>query len=233
MFSKKDVLASFDQELMLILHIASYATPDDLSYKTWSKQRSTLELMQYMTYMWTTFLSMVIDAWFGSEQYKAVAEEASSLKLADFAVHMQKQHEFIKKTIIDMSDEDLQQEKEVFWQTQSVATWIVNSLLKFFVAYRMQLFMQLKASWHDTLATSDLRMGKKKRIEKVLNLCLYISKKTSRSEVFLTLNRYLREKINYFSIFCNSYYVRVHVIHNYEESRLVVWYFSIIIKICN
>jgi len=27
---------------------------------------------------------------------------------------MQKQHEFIKKTIIDMSDEDLQQEKEVF-----------------------------------------------------------------------------------------------------------------------
>jgi hypothetical protein len=41
-----------------------------------------------------------------------------------------------------------------------IRLWLVNVVLRQFAAYRMQLFLYLKASGHPELGTSDCWMGK-------------------------------------------------------------------------
>ena len=58
------------------------------------------------------------------------------------------------------SDSDLRAEKELFGARASRGAWLVNLVLSHYVAYRMQLFLSLKASGREELNTINLWLGK-------------------------------------------------------------------------
>jgi hypothetical protein len=106
--TKQELVASLQQEVRVFLHLASKVDSMKLDYRPTSKQRSTLELVQYMAIMGP--------------------------------IH-------------------LRAEIEMFGQKATRGLWIVRLVWCHYAAYRMQLFLYLKASGREELSTLNLWVG--------------------------------------------------------------------------
>ena len=58
-----------------------------------------------------------------------------------------------------LSDTDLRTEMEMFGSKASRGSWLVSLVLCHYVAYRMQLFLYLKACGREDLSTMNLWAG--------------------------------------------------------------------------
>jgi hypothetical protein len=71
---------------------------------------------------------------------------------------MDEQTKFAKKAIIALTDEDLKKESTIFGSTLSLPMFLLQTL-KSATAYKMQLFLYIKASGNSDIGTSNLWGG--------------------------------------------------------------------------
>jgi len=57
--TKDELIGSLKQEIRILLHLASKVDPAKLDYRPTAKQRSTLELLQYMAIMGPTQIAVI------------------------------------------------------------------------------------------------------------------------------------------------------------------------------
>lgn len=161
--TKDELLASLQNEVRLLLHLASKVDATSADYRPTPKQRSTLELLQYLTIMAPIHLRGVLGEKFDMEEWRkawTMGEGAASAMRLDEAVEsIGKQPAMFSKLLGELSDDDLRTEIEIFGKKSSRGSLIVNLVLCHLSAYRMQLFLYLKESGRTELNTVNLWMG--------------------------------------------------------------------------
>jgi len=161
--TKEEAIGALQDEVRIVLHLASKIEPQMLDYRPSPKQRSLLELLQYFVVMAPAQLTAIVAGDFTMEGFRAkwqpaeAAAKAMSLEEAKAAIA--KQSALFAQLIGPLADADLRTPVEMFGRKASRGFWIVRLPLSHYAAYRMQLFLYLKACGREELNTMNLWMG--------------------------------------------------------------------------
>ena len=146
-------------EIDVIKFLGAKTPPDKLDYRPSPGQRSALELLQYLTLCGHRIAEVVLtENWALREEY---AKESELVTLETFAAAMDRQADRLRTLVAGIADEE--------WSTRTVRLpWghetsvpglLLNATIKFLVAYRMQLFLYLKAMGRTDLGTAQCWLG--------------------------------------------------------------------------
>ena len=161
--TKDELIGTLQHEVRILLHLASKVDPAKLDYRPTPKQRSLLELLQYLTIMPLIHLRTIhsgvftFDAWRDSWRSEQAAAKARNLE--DVKAAIAKQSAFIADVLGSCSDEDLRIPMEMFGSRASRGSWMVRLVLCHYVAYRTQLFLYLKSCGREELSTMNFWAG--------------------------------------------------------------------------
>lgn len=161
--TKEELIASLQHEVRVLLHLASKVDPGMLDYRPKPKQRSLLELLQYLTIMGPIHLRQIksgvfeISEW--SKTWRTEEAAAKQRNLVEVREALGNQPALFADVLGSCSDADLRAEITMFGNKQSRGSWFVWMVLCHYAAYRMQLFLYLKACGRDELSTMNLWAG--------------------------------------------------------------------------
>lgn len=157
--TKSELITSLQNEVRILLHLASKIDRDQLDYRPSPKQRSTIELLKYLTAMGPGLVQAAKAGAFDTVAWTA-ATKAAEARDFDQTVAAIAAHADTYATLLgDMSDADFRGEVEMFGSKTTRGAFIVNLVLCGCAAYRTQLFLYLKACGRDELGTMNLWAG--------------------------------------------------------------------------
>jgi len=157
--TKSELLNALENEVRILLHLASKIDRTKLDYRPTPKQRSTIELLRYLSVMGPRWLRYVKTGTFDAAAWTAAEQAAESLDF-DQAVAAITLHTDAYATLLaDMSDADLRAEIAGLGVKGTRGALIVTYVLCECAVYRMQLFLYLKACGREELSTWNLRAG--------------------------------------------------------------------------
>lgn len=156
MFSVENFIASYRKESAICVHLFSRIPSGGLEYRPTPGQRSTLELLRYLTVGPANGVRRVLagDWTLG----RPAAEASKNMPPSDFVRVMQMQTEDAMRELAAFDPLRLMTETFTFpWgETLSKGEGLVNAPLKWLVGYRMQLFLYLKSAGAKDLGTRDV-----------------------------------------------------------------------------
>ena len=159
MVSKVEILSSISDEIKIIKHLASKIKAEHLGYQPSDKQRTMLQLLQYLTYCGMGSATTVVT---GTRDHgKKMNEDSTKDTLNNFSAAMDDQMKHIVDILKDLDDHALNEKdsSQPWGVTQKAGAALINKSLKFLVGYRMQLFLYMKAAGITGLATSNCWLG--------------------------------------------------------------------------
>jgi hypothetical protein len=161
--TKEEAIAALQNEVRLAIHLISKIEPSMLDYRPSPKQRSLIELVRYFVIMAPVQLRFVVAGNFTMETWVQVwrADEtiAKAMSLDQAKAAIAKQPALFSELLAPCTDADFRKEIEMFGNKATRGMWIVRLPLTHFAAYRMQLFLYLKACGRDELNTMNLWAG--------------------------------------------------------------------------
>lgn len=157
--TKSELVASLQNEVRILLHLASKIDRAQLDYRPTSKQRSTLELLQYLTMMGPALVQAAKAGKFDEAAWTAAERAAAARDFDQTLAAIAAQANAYSTLLADLSDADLRAEIEPFGEKATRGAFIVTWVLCGCAAYRTQLFLYLKACGRDELGTMNLWAG--------------------------------------------------------------------------
>jgi hypothetical protein len=157
--TKSELIASLQNEVRILLHLASKIDRAQLDYRPTPKQRSTLELLQYLTMMGPALVQAAKAGKFDEAAWTASERAAAARDFDQTLAAIAAQTNTYATLLADLSDADLRAEIAPFGDTATRGAFIVNWVLCGCAAYRTQLFLYLKACGRDELGTMNLWAG--------------------------------------------------------------------------
>jgi len=161
--TKDELMGRLQHEVKILLHLVSEVDPAKLDYRPAPKQRSLGELLKYLTVFVPIHLRTIkagildMDAW--REAWQTEEQAAQPRSLSEIRDAIAKQPDFFSELVKPLTDAELRAEMEMFGHRASRGEWLVWMVLCHYVAYRMQLFLYLKACGREELSTTDLWVG--------------------------------------------------------------------------
>ena len=157
--TKNELIGSLQHEVRVLLHLASKVDRSMLDYRPTPKQRSTLELLKYLSLMGPGLVAAAKSGTFDRERW-VEADKVAQARDFDQTVAAIAEHVDLYQTLLgDMSDADFRVEIEMFGQKTTRGAFIINLVKGGCAAYRTQLFCYLKACGRDELGTMNLWAG--------------------------------------------------------------------------
>jgi hypothetical protein len=160
MYTKASFLKSIALEAKIMKHLVAQIPAGQADWRLTPPQRSTLELSRFLTFMpYASVEFALTQAWDKWDGHEAAAKE---LQPADFAKAMDRQMKGITRLLAGHTDAALRRKTTKHWNgtKMTLGDALVEMVLKTMTAYRMQLFLQVKASGAPHLASSDCWQGK-------------------------------------------------------------------------
>lgn len=158
--SKAELIASLQTEVRLAVHLVSKAAPAHLDYRPSASQRSTLELIRYISMMgptiirWSLANTSDFEIWIRGE----TASKERSFEQAKDAIAAQ--HAEYAHLLAELTDADFRAEVSDFEGNKtSRGAFLTNLVLGGCAAYRMQLFLYLKATSAPGINSANLWSG--------------------------------------------------------------------------
>ena len=157
--TKRELIASLQHEVHILLHLTSKIDRQQLAYRPGAKQRSTLELLRYLTVMGPELITAVKAGRFDVASWIAALREADARDFDQTVASIGTQRTVYADLISSIPDAAFRDEIEMFGRKASRGSIIVNIVLGGCAAYRTQLFLYLKACGRDELSTTNLWAG--------------------------------------------------------------------------
>ena len=157
--TKSELLTALQNEVRILQHLIGKIDRTAIDYRPTAKQRSTLDLLRYLSFMGPTLVRMANNqADFGTWKAESEAAEARNF---DQTVALIAEHKKTYETLINgMSDETLRSEIDNFDGSKtSRGVFILKYVLQGHAAYRTQLFLYLKSCGREELNTRNLWGG--------------------------------------------------------------------------
>jgi hypothetical protein len=157
--TKSELIFSLKHEVRILLHLASKVDRAELDYRPTPKQRSTLELLQYLTIMGPELIKFAKAGAFDVAAWTAAEATAKGLDFDQVLAAIAAQADTYPSLLADVSDADFRDEITMFGSRTTRGAFIVNLVLCGCAAYRTQLFVYLKACGREDLSTINLWAG--------------------------------------------------------------------------
>ena len=157
--TKAELIDSLQNEVRILLHLAGKIDRGKLDYRPTPKQRSTLELVQYLTIMGPALLQAAKAGLFDPAKWTAAEHAAAGRDFDQTVAALGRVTDEYAALLADVSDADLRAEIDLFGGRTSRGAFIVNQVLCGCAAYRTQLFLYLKACGREELSTLNLWAG--------------------------------------------------------------------------
>jgi hypothetical protein len=161
--TKEELVATLQQEVRILVHLAGKVDRSKLDYRPTPKQRSTLELLQYLAIMGPTQIAVIKKGVFDRPALSAVwspAEAASKAMTFDQALAaIGKQSYEYAHLLNEWTEADFRSEVDIFGNIRSRGRLLVDQVLGGHAAYRTQLFCYLKSCGREELNTMNLWAG--------------------------------------------------------------------------
>lgn len=159
MYTKQDLINGITNEFRIIKHLSEKVTEENKDHQFTETQRTTNDLMFYLSYSLPKQVQIFVDGKMDPSTFADESEKKASFDYKNFDQLMDSQLENIISMINSLSDEQMEEEIEVFGRKQARKILLVEYVLVFLWAYKMQLFLQLKHSGLSSLNTGNLRAG--------------------------------------------------------------------------
>ena len=157
--TKSELIASLEHEAQILLHLSSKIDSTMLDYRPTPKQRSTIELLRYLTIMGPSLVQAAKAGGFDPAVWTEAEKAAAARDFDQTVAAIAGQKEAYARLLGDMSDDDFRTEVEMFGRPTTRGAFIVNLVLSGCAAYRTQLFLYLKACGREELSTMNLWGG--------------------------------------------------------------------------
>lgn len=151
-----ELIASLQNEIRILLHLASKIDRAQLDYRPTAKQRSTIELLRYLSIMGPGLVNAIKTNNFDGAAWGAAVAAAEAKDFDAILADIAAQSDMYGKELPGI---DFAAEMELFGRKGSKGFFIVNLVLSGHAAYRTQLFLYLKACGREELGTSNLWGG--------------------------------------------------------------------------
>lgn len=156
MISKDDILASIREEHRVYKHLFTKIPDGGFDYRPTPGQRSTLDLLRYVSAIGIGGLKAMADNgnW---ALYGEYAARAKVMPPEEFPAAMDRQMEEIEAFFAGLTEEDFRTRelKAPTGQVAPLGRGIMESVVKWLTAYRMQLFLYAKAAGNHEITTYD------------------------------------------------------------------------------
>ena len=157
--TKEELIASLQNEVRILLHLAGKVDRSKLDYRPSAKQRSILELLQYMVIMGPNMIAAIKTGAFDGAAWGAAETAAKALNFDAVLAAIGKQSPQYAELLGGFSDSDFREAIEMFGRKSTRGSLLVNMVLCGCAGYRTQLFLYLKACGRDELNTMNLWAG--------------------------------------------------------------------------
>ena len=157
--TKEELIGSLQNEVRILQHLCTKIEPSMIDYRPTPKQRSTIELLRYLTNMGP---ELVKAAKTGTFDVAAWGEATKAAEARDFdqTVKALATHADIYAALISpMTEAEFRETINMFGAPMSRGSFIVNLVLSGCAAYRTQIFLYLKACGREELSTANLWGG--------------------------------------------------------------------------
>lgn len=160
---KDEFLSMLRTEVRILLHLMSKIEPEMLDYRPTSGQRSLLELLRYLTLLGPIHARGVRADGFSMEGWGKMWTErepaAKAMDLEAVRAAIAGLPAVMEEIFGGCTDADMRETIEMFGHKNTRGAWAVNLVLSHYTAYRMQLFLYLKACGRPELSTLNLWAG--------------------------------------------------------------------------
>lgn len=157
--TKSELLTALQNEVRILMHLIGKIDRSAVDYRPTGKQRSTLELLRYLSIMGPTLLRMANNQ-ADFETWKKETEAASERDFDQTVAKIAEQKQTYETIVSSMSDETLRAEIDNFDGSKtSRGVFILKYVLQGHAAYRTQLFLYLKSCGGEQLNTRNLWGG--------------------------------------------------------------------------
>ena len=157
--TKSELLESLRKEVRILRHLADKVDRATLDYRPTPKQRSTLELLQYMTIMGPMLVKAANAGGFDPAAWTAAEKDAAARDFDRTVAAIDAQGDEYAALLADWSDADFRAPVEMFGSTTTKGAFLVNLVIAGHAAYRTQLFCYLKSCGREELSTMNLWGG--------------------------------------------------------------------------
>jgi hypothetical protein len=158
--TKDELLSSLQNEVRILLHLASKIDRTKLDYRPTPKQRSTLELLQYLVVMGPMLIRGIRAGSFDPQAWQAALADANAKNFDQVLAAIEAQRGVYADLLAGFTDADFRGEIDLFGSGKSSrGRVIVDMVLCGCAAYRTQLFLYLKACGREELNTMNLWGG--------------------------------------------------------------------------
>jgi hypothetical protein len=158
--TKPELIASLQHEVNVLLHLAGKIDRAKLDYRPTPKQRSTIELLKYLSMMGPTIIEYAKAETPDPSLWANAAKEAEARNFDQTLAAIAAQKDAYATLLGSMSDADFRAEVNDFTGGKTTrGSLIVNLVLCGCAAYRTQLFCYLKACGREDLGTMNLWAG--------------------------------------------------------------------------
>lgn len=156
MYTKQNLIDSIANEFRILKHLAEKIPADIEGYKPTEGQRTILELLQYLSVMGTAMMRAVLEN--DTTLFAGYMEISKGTTRENFIEKINTEESEMKEFFVKFTDEEFETVITRFGTTKSKALFLLD-LLKMLAAYKMQLFLYIKASGNTSLGTSNLWGG--------------------------------------------------------------------------
>ncbi len=159
MLTRDQLLSSMRHETNVIKHLATKVPPGTLDWRPTPKQRSTLELMQYLTTCGVIGVKAMIHGnW---DHVEAIDKAAQSVTPENFAAAMDAQMAELETDVRAVPEADLAGRAATMpWGAPTtLGLSLVDCGLKPLTAYRMQFFLYAKQSGAADIGPANCWVG--------------------------------------------------------------------------
>lgn len=157
--TKSELLSMMQNEVRILVHLAGKIDRTTLDYRPTAKQRSTLELLKYLSIMGPQLVAAAKRGGFDPAIWTAAEKQAEARDLDQTLAAIKGQHDEYAAQMAEWSDADFRAEMDAWGSKTTKGAFIVNLVLGGHAAYRTQLFNYLKACGRDELSTMNLWGG--------------------------------------------------------------------------
>ena len=158
--TKPELIAALQNEVRILLHLAGKIDHAQLDYRPTPKQRSTIELLRYLSMMGPALVEAAKAGAFDTAAWTAAEKAASARTFDEALAAIAAQADAYATLLADVSDDGLRAEIDPFGAGKSSrGAFLVTQVLCGCAAYRTQLFLYLKACGREELNTWNLWAG--------------------------------------------------------------------------
>jgi hypothetical protein len=160
MYTKRILIEGITREFEILKHLGSKVTKKNADFRLSEPQRSIEELEYYIVSSFPAQVSLMVEGIWNMDSYKERTQKVTKFTWKRFNIELNKALRAIKKDLRTVKGKARKEEVELFGRKGTRGSFLIDYIFSFLGAYKMQLFLQLKASGLTELGTSNLWGGR-------------------------------------------------------------------------